>query len=135
MAKTGRDQHLKLRTQSHILFFDKKHSKPPPGKYPWQDFFKSPRHSVFSDLHPFQNLGLKVVPLIRKGGGVGWYCVYIYIHNIYIYMYVLHTYFYILYTYIAMLINSIQNADIFSGIQFFWCHSFTAFKQSKSNVS
>ena len=33
LAKTGQDQHLKLRTQSHILslkvfFFDKKNSKP-----------------------------------------------------------------------------------------------------------
>ena len=34
-----------------------------------------------------------------------------------------------------MFIYSNQNADIFSGIHFFWYHSFTAFKQSKSNVS
>ena len=32
-------------------------------------------------------------------------------------------------------IYSIQNVDIFIGIQFFWCHSFTMFKQSKSYVS
>ena len=34
-----------------------------------------------------------------------------------------------------MFIYSTQNADIFSGINFFWCHSFTTFEQSKSNVS
>ena len=34
-----------------------------------------------------------------------------------------------------MFIYFIQNADIFSGIRFFWGHSFTMFKQSKSNVS
>ena len=28
------DQHLKLSPQNHILFFDKKQSKP-PGKYLW----------------------------------------------------------------------------------------------------
>ena len=35
----------------------------------------------------------------------------------------------------AMFIYSVQNPDIFSGIHFFWCHSFTMFKQSKSNIS
>ena len=34
-----------------------------------------------------------------------------------------------------MFIYSVRNADIISGIHFFWCHSFTMFKQSnKSNV-
>ena len=33
-----------------------------------------------------------------------------------------------------LFIYSAPNADIFSGIHF-WCHSFTTFKQSKSNVS
>ena len=32
-----------------------------------------------------------------------------------------------------MFIYSIWNADIFSGVHFFWCHSFTLFKQSKSS--
>ena len=34
-----------------------------------------------------------------------------------------------------MFIYSVQNADIFSGIHFFWCHSVALFKQSKSNIS
>ena len=33
-----------------------------------------------------------------------------------------------------MFIYSIWNADFFSCIQFLWCHSFTMFKESKSNV-
>ena len=34
-----------------------------------------------------------------------------------------------------MFICSVLNADIFNGIHFFWRHSFTTFKQSRSNVS
>ena len=34
-----------------------------------------------------------------------------------------------------MFVYSVRKADIFSGIHFFWCYSFTAFKQSKSNIS
>ena len=51
LAKTGQDQHLKFSPQSYILilkvFFDKKHSKPPAGKYIWQELFKSPRALIF----------------------------------------------------------------------------------------
>ena len=35
----------------------------------------------------------------------------------------------------GMFIYSTRNADIFSGIHSLWCHSFTMFKQSKSNIS
>ena len=34
-----------------------------------------------------------------------------------------------------MFIYSFRNGDIFSGIHFFCCHGFTAFKQSKSDAS
>ena len=73
LAKTGLDQHMKLscQTQSHILFlkvfFEKKHGKCPPDKYPWQELFKSPQALIFSLIPPFQNLGLPPSPS-RKGG-------------------------------------------------------------------
>ena len=37
--------------------------------------------------------------------------------------------------YMDMFIYSFQNADISRNICFFWCHSFTMFKQTKSSVS
>ena len=76
---------------------------------------------------PFQNLRLKVATISRKGQN--WYSVYIYIIPIYlsIYLPIYLSYVYIyIYIYIYIFI---------SGINFSWCHSFTAFKQSKSNFS
>ena len=65
LPKTGQDKHLKLSPQGYILFlksfFDKKHTKR-PGKYPWQELFKTPQALIFFGIPPFQNLGLKVVP-------------------------------------------------------------------------
>ena len=51
MANASQDQHLKSSPQSRILFykghFGKEHSKP-PGKYLWQELFKStPKPSFF----------------------------------------------------------------------------------------
>ena len=57
LAKIGQDQHLKLSSQGHILFykvlFDKEHKL-------FRSPFPSPSHSFFSDP-PFQNFGMKVV--------------------------------------------------------------------------
>ena len=41
----------------------------PPGKYLWQELFKSPQALIFFLIHPpFQNLGLKVVPPAERKG-------------------------------------------------------------------
>ena len=55
---------------SSQVFFDKKHSRP-PGKYPWQDLLKNPRHSFFL-IPPFSKCGNESGPPHRKEGG--WYC-------------------------------------------------------------
>ena len=55
------------------VFFDKEHSKLPPGKYLWQRLFKTPQALIFFwPPPPFQNLGLELVPPTERGG---WYCV------------------------------------------------------------
>ena len=74
LAKTGQDQHLQLGPQSHSLFytvfFDKEHSNPsplqPPRKYPWQELFKSPRHSFIWDP-PFSKFETEICPPSRRG--------------------------------------------------------------------
>ena len=58
MAETGQDQHLKLRSQSHIflkVFFDKKHGKPFAGTH------------FFSDL-PLSKFWTESCPQAEKGG-------------------------------------------------------------------
>ena len=65
--------------------------------------------------------GLLPIPPSRKKP-----CIYRYMY-IYICIYIMYMHM----TYIY----SVQNADIFSDIHFFWCQRFTAFKQSKSNIN
>ena len=54
LAETDQDQHLKLKPQSHILFwkvFFDKNTVSPLGKYLWQEYFVSPKHSYFCQSH------------------------------------------------------------------------------------
>ena len=67
LAKTGQDQYLKLSPQSYILFskvFLTRNIVRPPGKYPWQGLFMSPRHSPF-----FKIWDSKLCPSWVGGGG------------------------------------------------------------------
>ena len=80
MAKTGQDQHLKLRNQSQILFlkvfFLTRNIARPPGKYSaWQKFFRSPRQSFFFDLPSFSKLGTESCSPQQERED--WCCVYI----------------------------------------------------------
>ena len=79
MAKTGKDQDLKLSPQSHILFlkafFDKKHGKHPLSRanIHGRNSLSPARHSFFSDPLPlFKIWEWKLSPQ-QKGGG-SWYC-------------------------------------------------------------
>ena len=46
------------------MFFDERHSKPPPGKYLWQELFKSLQSFIFYPPPPFQRVRLKLVSRI-----------------------------------------------------------------------
>ena len=73
MAKTGQDQHLKMSSQSHILFlkvFFWQETSKPPGKYPWQELFKSVQAIIFFWSPLFKiKFGSKSCPLPAETRG------------------------------------------------------------------
>ena len=75
MAKTGQDQHLKMSSQSHILFlkvFFWQETSNPPGKYPWQELFKSVQAIIFFWSPLFKiKFGSKSCPVLAETGGGG----------------------------------------------------------------
>ena len=62
---------LKLYFILKRLFLTRNTVSKPPGKYPWQELFKSPQALIFFWSLHFQNLGLTVVlPLQQKKRGI-----------------------------------------------------------------
>ena len=64
LVKTVQNEHLKLSPQSHILFlslFFTRNIVSPPGKYPWQELFKSLRVAYFSKF------GIESCPPAKRG--------------------------------------------------------------------